>query len=175
MKKIVSASTYFILILAVCTILFIIGNQMLIPSESDKQPINTAITLKDVAAVNHTIQFSEKPTVLQVFTSWCPYCNDDAPKIVSLHEQYKDKVNIYGINLIQRDEMDAVKDFIRNYKIKYPVLLDEEGKVHKLLGGTGFPALFFFNSQGEIVDQIIGSSEMEYIEQSFSQFITNYE
>lgn len=133
------------------------------------------IALKELASTNEVqIHFSEKPTVLLLFTSWCPYCNEDAPKIVALNEKYKDRFNIYGINLLYRDELSEVKAYVDQHQITYPILLDETGSFHEKYGKTGFPALFFINKQGKVIDQIIGSADISMIEDSFLYLVENF-
>jgi len=84
-------------------------------------------------------------------------------------------VNIYGINLLYQDDLSDVKQYVANYNIKYPVLLDETGDLHKQFGEQAFPALFFINSDGKVMDQIIGSTDFDAIESSFKIFIKNYD
>ncbi|TFE19567.1 TlpA family protein disulfide reductase [Cohnella luojiensis] len=178
MRKIQVISTCMILIFAICIIAYVVlekktsssDDKSVISTENEKTlSMNTEnIVLKDLITSNKTsINFSEKPTALLFFTSWCPYCNEDAPKIVELQNKYKDNMNVFGINLIYRDDIDEVRSYVKNYKIEYPVLLDETGDIYEKYGGSGFPALYFFNSKGELIDQIIGSSDIEYIESSF--------
>lgn len=167
--------TYALLIISICTILYIVIDKFkpTVPVENDnsKALITENIVLKDLINSNETIiDFSEKPTVILFFTSWCPYCNDDAPKIVNLHNKYKDNLNVYGINLIYRDDIEEVKEYVEKYNINYPTLLDDTGKIYDKYGGSGFPSLYFFNSKGEVIDQIIGSTGIETIESSFINF-----
>ncbi|MNI29742.1 Thiol-disulfide oxidoreductase ResA [compost metagenome] len=133
------------------------------------------IVLKELRSSSDVqINFSEKPTVLLAFTSWCPYCKEDAPKIISLYEKYKDEINIYGINLLYQDDLDEVVNYVDTYKIKYPVLLDETGDTHRYLGEPALPALLFINSEGELIDQLIGSTDIEIIEDSFKYLMENF-
>lgn len=84
-----------------------------------------------------------------------------------MHKKYKDDIDLFGINLSNRDDIQDVKDYVEQYAVEYPVLLDDTGDIYKKYGGSGFPALYFFNSDGVIVDQIIGSTDIETIEDSF--------
>jgi len=118
------------------------------------------------------VHFAEKPTVLLFFTSWCPYCNEDAPKIVELEKKYKGEINVYGINVTARDNLDDVRDYVQRHNIEYPVLLDESADIYNKFGGVGFPSLYFFNERGEVADAIVGSADMEQIEDSFKQLIS---
>ncbi|MEK3767856.1 TlpA disulfide reductase family protein [Paenibacillus sp. FSL R5-0887] len=171
MKKISIIVSTFIFLIALSSIILVVVNNT---SKPIKSPEN--IELKELANGNKIqVDFTEKPTVFVFFTSWCPYCNDDAPKIVSLYEKYKNRVNIYGINLLYQDDLSEVKQYVADYNIKYPVLLDETGDLHKQFGEQAFPALFFINSDGKVMDQIIGSTDFDAIESSFKIFIKNYD
>lgn len=165
MKKIY---TYAILTLVLSALIYVVVHNVEIVDSSYEQ---TEVALQDIQTGELTsIDFTEKPTVLVLFTSWCPYCNEDAPKLVKLYDKYKDRVNVYGINLTYRDDLDEAKAYIHSHKITYPVLLDETGNVHNQYGKTGFPALFFFNSKGQFIDRIIGSTDYNSIESAFITF-----
>ncbi len=131
------------------------------------------LSLPDINGIQHNITFEDKPTILLFFTSWCPYCNEDAPKIVSLYEKYKDQVNLYGVNLINRDESEEVIKYIDKYNIKYPVLLDE-GKFHKKYKSPGFPTLIFLNKSGKESKRIVGATNIGIIESEFMKAIRYY-
>jgi len=162
--------TQVILILAVSLVLYTLMNNSFktVPSLEN-------INLKDLKTNSEVqINFANKPTILLFFTSWCPYCNEDAPKIVTLYEKYNEKINIYGINPEFRDDREEVKNYIEKYKINYPILLDETGDIYKYYGEPGFPTLFFIDSKGKVIDQIIGSTDIEIIEDSFKNLLENY-
>jgi thiol-disulfide isomerase/thioredoxin len=167
LRKGITIISSIILLVALSTIIYIVVNNN---SKSTVSPEN--IELKELRTSDLTqIKFSEKPTVLVFFTSWCPYCNEDAPKMVSLYEKYKDKVNIYGINPTYRDDLSEVEQYVKKYNIEYPVLLDETGALYKHYGEPGFPTLYFIDSEGEVFDQIFGSTDIEVIENSFNILI----
>lgn len=144
--------------------------------EADKAFISaTAIQLKELnTEEKKVINFAEKPTIVVFFTSWCPYCNEDAPKVVSLYDKYKDRLNVYGINLIKRDDSAEVRNYVNQHGITYPVLLDETQEVYDYFGGQGFPAMYFVNSRGELIDEIIGSTDLETMEESIHSLMDNY-
>ncbi|CAH1189935.1 Thiol-disulfide oxidoreductase ResA [Paenibacillus plantiphilus] len=129
------------------------------------------IELTGMDHVVHKVFYSDKPTVLLFFASWCPYCNEDAPKLVELQEKYRDKVNVYGINVINRDEYKEVAAYIDKHEITYPVLVDKKDEYYNYYGHAGFPSLFFVDRYGEVVDSIIGSADFDFIEDSFQYLI----
>ena len=40
----------------------------------------------------------QKPVILDFFATWCPNCKRDMPKLNKWYEQYKDKVEVIGVN-----------------------------------------------------------------------------
>ncbi|BBH18895.1 hypothetical protein Back11_02400 [Paenibacillus baekrokdamisoli] len=141
-------------LLILCTLVVVVTNNL---QNKDKK---TEVILKDVNGVVNTMVSNGKPSVLLFFTSWCPYCNEDAPKIVSMYEKYKNDINIYGINLIHRDDVDEVKNYIKKYKIEYPVLFDDDGKLYDNYGSPGFPTLIFLDENEQVTERIVGSTEI---------------
>lgn len=166
LRKSTAIISSIILLVTLSAIIYVVAHNN---SKSTLRPADIELTdliNSDVTQIN----FSDKPTVLVFFTSWCPYCNEDAPKIVSLYEKYKNSINIYGINPVFRDEITEVEQYVQKHGIDYPVLLDETGDFYKYYGEPGFPALFIVNHKGKVLDQIIGSTDIEHIESKIRIF-----
>lgn len=64
----------------------------------------------------------EKPVILDFFATWCPNCRRDMPKLSRWYEQYKDEVEVIGVNLHEREK--TVQKFITSTGILFPVVLD---------------------------------------------------
>lgn len=92
--------------------------------------------------------------------------------MVDLHEKYKDRINLYGINVTNRDERSEVESYVEEHGIEYPVLLDEDGAVYEYYGAEGFPALYFINTDGIVVDYIVGSVDQNVIDASFASLLS---
>lgn len=60
------------------------------------------------------------------------------------------------------------------HHITYPVLLDESGNIFSQYDGDMFPTLYFIDSKGDIIDEIIGSTDIESIERSFISLQENF-
>ncbi|MCU6711769.1 TlpA family protein disulfide reductase [Paenibacillus sp. J5C_2022] len=150
-------------------ILIVVNNAKEEPQSNISSSLNGIAlhNLQDDKLMN--VAYTDKPTVLSFFTSWCTYCNMDAPKMVALYEKYKDRVNVYGVNLIDRDEREEVVKYVERHEIPYPVLLDANGDVFRQYNGRGFPTLYFIDRSGKVTDAIIGSSEMDTIEAAFKK------
>ena len=92
---------------------------------------------------------SAKPLVLDFWASWCPTCRAEIPEVVKLHNQYKDKITIVGINLDHT--LAEAQTYTRKHNIPYPNLYDEGNKVTGLYEIHGIPSLVIINAQGEII------------------------
>lgn len=90
-----------------------------------------------------------KPLVLDFWASWCPTCRAEIPEVIELHNQYKDKITIVGINLDHT--LAEAQTYTRKHNIPYPNLYDEGNKVTGLYEIHGIPSLVIINAQGEII------------------------
>ena len=66
---------------------------------------------------------------------------------------------MFGVNLEEQPE--AVLAFRQNFGIPFPLLLDREGKVQKLLGVRGHPSTVFIDRKGRIVGRILGERDWQ--------------
>ena len=79
-----------------------------------------------------TISLSDykgKTVVLHIATTWCPFCNAEAPYLEALSKDYKSKgVEVLLIDVKESKELvqEKLKD---KHQLTFPILLDEEGVV----------------------------------------------
>lgn len=132
------------------------------------------VALQDMNGVSHTLEGTGRPTILLFFTSWCPYCNEDAPKTVEMYNRYKDRLDLYGMNPANRDRIEDVRAYIENYRINYPVLLDENSKLYTQMKVPGFPTLVFFDKEGKEVERIVGATDAGRMEQAFVRLLNRH-
>ena len=70
---------------------------------------------------------SGKNVVLHIATTWCPYCNAEAPHLQKLAENYQD-VQILIIDV--KESKDLVEErLVDHFGLTFPVLLDQDGTV----------------------------------------------
>ncbi len=86
---------------------------------------------------------------LNFFATWCPPCNEEAARIVTLGARYHDAgLKIVGIDV--KETQEPVRAYVAKYHIDYPVGLDSRGMVYKGLGGNGFPTHIFLDRTAHI-------------------------
>lgn len=110
----------------------------------------------------HDPRFAGKVVVVNIFGSWCPNCNDEAPLLGRWYEEYRDQgFEIIGLayELTGDAERDArqVRRFAERYNLEYPMLLagtSDKGKASKTLPALSsilaFPTTVILDRRGTV-------------------------
>lgn len=66
--------------------------------------------------------------VIHFATTWCPYCNAEAPALERLHDAYGDRgVRVLVVDV--KEERELVAAWAARHRWSFPVLLDTDGSV----------------------------------------------
>ncbi len=66
-----------------------------------------------------------KPLVIVFFSAFCPLCRELAPSVAALAARRGTTIRFIAVNLDGRRFSNAVRSFVAEYRIGFPVLLDE--------------------------------------------------
>ena len=96
-----------------------------------------------------------KPTLLEVFATWCPHCQRMTLTLDKLHAKYGSRVNVIAVSgapdNIYRTGPESQADviaFAEKFKAAYPIAFDPNLDVaHKYLQG-GYPTLVLIGNDG---------------------------
>ncbi|OXM84116.1 TlpA family protein disulfide reductase [Paenibacillus rigui] len=105
----------------------------------------------------HTYQVGgqrEKPLMINFWATWCGPCHEEAPDLKQVYEKYKDKFDVYAVNVTKGDRVADVKGFVKQYQLPFPVLLDKEGKAAEMYRILFVPTSFLIDKQGVLRDVI---------------------
>ncbi len=73
--------------------------------------------------------YKGKFVVIHIATSWCPYCNAEAPYLEEIYQEYHDK-NVEVLIIDVKESIELVQERIKErFKLSFPVLLDIDGTV----------------------------------------------
>ena len=73
--------------------------------------------------------YKGKFVVIHIATTWCPYCNAEAPHLEEIYQEYKNR-NVTVLIIDVKEPLELVQKGIKNrFKLSFPVLLDLDGKV----------------------------------------------
>ena len=103
------------------------------------------------------------PVFMDFAFSWCPHCNNMAPTIKKLYEEYSDK-GVFFLTVAGNDARTNEKEtaeFLARHDVSWTAVFDEELKVFDLYSVRGTPTYVAINKDGEIVGSLIGEQSYE--------------
>lgn len=106
-----------------------------------------------------------KVALIDVFLSTCPHCEEHAPHVVELYNQYRDRgFTVLGLatdNKENKDNVESVKAFVSLAKINYPVGFVTPEVIAYYIDSHdhGVPQLVLFGPDGKMAKRLIGWNE----------------
>ncbi len=100
-----------------------------------------------------------KVVLLDFWATWCGPCTEEIPHFVELQNQYRDQgFQIIGVSM--DDSPEPVREFYRQFKMNYPVVMGD-AKTGELFGGVlGLPIAFLIGRDGRIYSKHIGATDI---------------
>lgn len=117
--------------------------------------------------------FRGKKLLLNFWATWCSPCKSEMPFLELLYEKYKDKnFVVLGIATDEKETIDDVPDFLIEYRIEFPVLLDSDLSVATRYQASfytrGLPFTFYIDENGVIKDFTEGKLDIVSLEKKIS-------
>lgn len=126
------------------------------------------IELKDLK--DETVRLSDfrgKPVLVNFWATWCGPCRIEMPIMERKYRAFKDseKFVILAIDVKDDSGIDAVRTFLSELGLTFPVLLDSEGNTETAYHVLGLPTSFFIDRRGVIRASRVGSMSEAYIDE----------
>ncbi len=113
-----------------------------------------------------------KVVLLNFWASWCIPCKEEMPRIQAAYEQFQDHgLVVLGINMTDLDNRGALKTFVQDTKITFPILLDENGIVRKNYRVLSIPTSFFVDRTGIIQHFQLGPMSASQLQQYLDEML----
>lgn len=109
-----------------------------------------AVTLPCLAGGNDVRIASSRParpTLVNVWATWCAPCVREVPELVELAREGAGKVDILGV--LTEDDATNGLEFARQFGMHYPSVTDRDGKVMRAFS-PGPPVTLFLDATGKI-------------------------
>ena len=105
---------------------------------------------------------STKMSLVIYFAGYCPYCKENLPQITSNYDRYKScGVQIFGVSTGEAKEPTAKA--LSEWKIKFPVIQDEDKKIGKAVGVDLIPTAMLTDKDGIVVEVGAGSTKFKKV------------
>jgi thiol-disulfide isomerase/thioredoxin len=130
-----------------------------------------ALTMQAVSGESVVLtDFYGKPTVVNLWASWCPPCRREMP-ILQTAQTVRPDVNFVFLN--QGEAADKVQSYLEAHKLPLRnVLLDANGQAGLQMGQRALPTTLFFDAGGHLVDTRVGELSRATLAQRLTAFST---
>lgn len=116
----------------------------------------------------HLSDFYGKPIMLNFWASWCAPCRAEIP---DMQKFYEDKdVAVVAVNLTTSEHSkDAIPEFVDEFGMTFPVLLDEQGAAQTIYQIQPIPTTFLLDSEGYVHNIAYGPLNYDLMVQAFEE------
>jgi thiol-disulfide isomerase/thioredoxin len=140
--------------LAVGTGTWLAGALLLLAAEPDQVRMPRLSLLSMEGATVALSAFEGRPTVVNLWATWCPPCRREMP-VLGAAQQARPDVHFVFLN--QGESAQQVATYLaRSGLALRNVLLDGRGEAGATLGHRSLPTTLFFDASGELVDTRVG-------------------
>ncbi len=123
--------------------------------------------IKDVDG--NDVEFSSfhgKPTVINFWTSWCVFCQDEMPDFEKLKEDYGDEVNFIFLDVVgaNGETQEKALAFLEDNGFDgITPHFDTYSEASSLFGINSFPTTAFIDAEGYLVSGIVGKTDYDTV------------
>ncbi len=117
------------------------------------EPLNAENSTTTVSLADYRGQV----VMINFWATWCLPCREEMPAIQSVYEEYQGQgFVVLAVNTTHQDNEFDVKDFVAEYNLRFPILLDRSGDVSQQYQLRGLPSTYFIDRRGVIKTVIVG-------------------
>jgi peroxiredoxin len=110
-------------------------------------------TLRDLKGHKVSFRdFGDKVVLLSFWSTWCVPCHTELPLLQDIWERHRDQgFELVSVNVDPADNESEVRQLVRRYKYRFPVLIDQETEVSNRFNPTmDLPFSVLIDRQGKI-------------------------
>ena len=156
--------------------------------EEVTQDVNKApdFTLSSIQSFNNEIidssytlsKMEDKVILINFWATWCGPCRLEIPDFNELYSKYNSRgFEILGVSI--SDTKDALLNFLKAYKIDYPVLYGKQNEMQKMLSDYGgiysIPISILVDKNNQILRVYPGAILKQYDPNMYADLIYNIE
>lgn len=104
-----------------------------------------------------------QPVALMFMHTWWPACNASAPALRAAYNKHQEH-GFVVLSVSIQESNTAVDDFIAQYGLEYPFLLDTDGNVSQHYNIYTTPTTYFINPEGVITDILPGIISEQWVD-----------
>lgn len=110
-----------------------------------------------------------RPTLVNVWATWCPPCVEEVPELAAFAERAGDRVGLVGV--LMQDSQTSALELARQFGMRWPSVVDDQGEVFRAFR-PGPPVTLFLDAEGRVVHKRSGKfDDVAEIEQLVQQHL----
>jgi thiol-disulfide isomerase/thioredoxin len=91
----------------------------------------------------------KKVILLDFWATWCGPCIMAMPEVKEVADKFKDKgLQFFAVNV--GEDPETVKEFLAEYRLDIPVIMDFQGDIQNLYHGDGLPYSILIGKDGRV-------------------------
>ncbi len=110
-----------------------------------------------------------KVVLVNFWASWCPPCEDEAPHLAEVSEEYAGEVQFLGVDIV--DAREPAREFIRRYGWGYPSVFDPSAAIRDGLGYVGQPITLVYDREGELAWDKTGTIDADELREQIENVL----
>ena len=116
-------------------------------------------------------KFKGKVVILNFWATWCPYCVEEIPHLIKLQEKYKNKIQVIGITVDDKEAQISVRQFVEQKKINYPILFSSQDIVKGYAPMKGIPMSIILDKNLMVVQKVVGYQNKAFFEKQIKSLL----
>jgi peroxiredoxin len=114
-----------------------------------------------------------RPVLINFWASWCVPCRSEMPELVRAYETHKSEgFIVLGLNVTSMDSPPDVQEFVDEFSVAFPVLLDKDGEVSlRIYRIPGIPTSIFLHRDGSIARVQVGGMTGDQIDEFVAEIL----
>ena len=90
-----------------------------------------------------------QPVLITFFTTWCPKCKSEMPRIQAIYERYRNQgFVVLGVGVDESES--SIRNYGSRYTLSFPIMADSNSKVASEYLVRGVPTHYFIGKNGKI-------------------------
>jgi len=131
-------------------------------------PLAPASTLTDLNG--NTISpstYKGKVVLINFWAAWCTPCREEIPQFMTLEDKYGSR-GFQAVGISMDDPEGVLRDFCREYKVNYPVVMGNQKIAEDFGGVLGLPTTFLIGRNGRIHARYEGATDFPRLEKEIA-------
>ncbi|RHW36053.1 thiol-disulfide oxidoreductase ResA [Neobacillus notoginsengisoli] len=163
-----------IVIILLISVIFAIYKNTIDKNESQKASVNFQAPNFNLKTLDGNVlelkKLRGKAVLINFWATWCEPCKKEMPDIQEAYNQYKDQnFEIIGVGF-QESEI-SINNFIQNYHLSFPVVIDKSGEVINAYSVRFVPTSVFIDSEGTIKRTYEGQMSRDQLDQWIKEIL----